>query len=167
MSARSDAPARRAVPGNPEPEWHVGGLAFGCTQCGNCCTGPPGAVWFSEAEGRAMAADRGLSEVDFLARFARTIDGRWSLNETRTEHGFDCVFLDRKAIPGKAICGMYHARPLQCRTWPFWPEILKSKRSWESYRRQTPCPGMGSGAMVPIESIRIQRDAMIDSERPT
>ena len=37
-------------------EWYAEGLRFGCTQCGNCCTGPPGAVWFTAEEGRAMAA---------------------------------------------------------------------------------------------------------------
>jgi uncharacterized protein len=143
-------------------EWYAEGLAFGCTQCGNCCTGPPGAVWFNDAEAQAMATERGLSESAFRDRYARKIDGRWSLNEIKTEHGYDCVFLDRVTIPGKAICGMYKSRPQQCRTWPFWPEILASKRSWESYRRQTPCPGMGTGKMVPIESIRIQRDSMIE-----
>ena len=26
--------------------WYADGLSFECTMCGNCCTGPPGAVWF-------------------------------------------------------------------------------------------------------------------------
>jgi Fe-S-cluster containining protein len=107
-----------------------------------------------------MAAECQVTEAEFRARYARMIDGRWSLNETKTKHGYDCVFLDRKTIPGKAICGMYASRPQHCRTWPFWPEILSTKRSWEDYRRQTPCPGMGSGTLVPIESIRVQRDSM-------
>lgn len=141
-------------------EWYAQGLRFGCTQCGNCCTGPPGAVWFDESEAQAMAELHGLATEAFRARFARRIEGRWSLNETHTEHGYDCVFLDRQSVPGKALCGIYQARPRQCRTWPFWPEILRTQRSWESYKRTTPCPGMGAGKLVPIEQIRIQRDAM-------
>ena len=54
---------------------------------------------------------------------------------------------------------LYDARPMQCRTWPFWPENLTSRRVWEATKRRTPCPGMGQGPVVPIERIRIDRDA--------
>lgn len=139
-------------------EWYAEGLRFGCTQCGNCCTGPPGAVWFTEEEGRSMAEALGLDEATFLKRYARRLRGRRSLGERRTEHGFDCVMLDRESRPGAAICRLYGARPTQCRTWPFWPENLESREAWEEARDRTPCPGMGRGDLVPIESIRIQRD---------
>ena len=42
-------------------EWYADGLRFSCTQCGNCCTGPPGAVWFNEDEGKAMADKVGVA----------------------------------------------------------------------------------------------------------
>lgn len=142
-------------------EWYADGLRFSCTQCGNCCTGPPGAVWFNQAEGRAMARHFGLEESAFLSTYARRIDGHWSLNETKTEQGLDCVFLDRKTIPGKAVCSIYAVRPVQCRTWPFWPENLKTKRHWQTIKRATPCPGMDTGKLVPIEQIRIQRDTPV------
>lgn len=138
--------------------WYRDGLRFSCTQCGNCCTGGEGAVWFTESEGRAMAEDLGMPHGEFLQAHARTIDGRWSLNESRTEHGYDCVFLDRTTQPGKALCRVYRSRPVQCRTWPFWDENLTSRRAWDSARRRTPCPGMDTGQLIPIEQIRIQRD---------
>jgi hypothetical protein len=47
---------------------------------------------------------------------------------------------------------------VQCRTWPFWDENLTSRRAWDNARRRTPCPGMGTGPLIPIEKIRIQRD---------
>jgi uncharacterized protein len=139
-------------------EWYAEGLRFSCTQCGNCCTGPPGAVWFNAEEGAAMAARLSLSEAEFYQRYAYRIDDHWSLIERETEHGFDCIFLDRTTIAGKAICSLYEARPTQCRTWPFWPENLKTRRHWESVKRHTPCPGMGHGKLYPVEHIRIQRD---------
>jgi len=156
---------RGSLPGTRE--WYADGLRFECTQCGNCCTGPPGFVWFNEAEGRAMAAALGVSESEFYTRHARReggVGGHWSLKERKTEKdsggggGYDCTFLDRESIPGKAICGIYHARPTQCRTWPFWPENLKSESSWQRVKRQTPCPGMSRGPLITIEQIRIQRD---------
>jgi Fe-S-cluster containining protein len=156
MPARSDQSSRD----DNASEWYAQGLRFECTQCGNCCTGPPGAVWFDRAEGAAMAKTLGLPEDEFYARFAHRLDGRWSLVENKTEHGFDCVFLDRASVPGKAVCGIYRARPLQCRTWPFWPEMLQSQRSWTTYKRVTPCPGMGAGPLIPVEQIRIERAKM-------
>jgi Fe-S-cluster containining protein len=122
-------------------------------------------VWFNESEGRAMAATLNIDEKAFYATYAHKLDGKWSLVENQTEHGFDCIFLDRTSNPGRAGCSIYHARPLQCRTWPFWPENLRTQRDWETVRRRTPCPGMNQATntsqVVPIEQIRIQRDAMI------
>ena len=141
----------------PQQEWYSQGLRFECTQCGNCCTGPPGAVWFNENEAIAMAEHFGMTVKEFRHAYARKLDEGWSLNEVETERGFDCVFLDRKSLPGKAVCSIYRVRPVQCRTWPFWPENLKSPNHWEATKRRTPCPGMGHGKLVPIEQIRIQR----------
>lgn len=142
-----------------EREWYADGLRFGCTQCGNCCTGPTGFVWFTEEEGRSLAAKLGVTEKEFYKNYAHKADGAWSLNERKTPNGFDCVFLDRETIPGKAICGVYEARPTQCKTWPFWPENIRTPQMWERVKKTTPCPGMGAGKLVPIEQIRIQRDA--------
>jgi len=139
-------------------EWYKDGLRFACTQCGNCCTGPPGYVWFSRSEGRAMAKSVGVPVETFYERYARREGDGWSLKERETEHGYDCVFLDRESFPGRAVCSLYDARPTQCRTWPFWPENLVSKEIWNQVKRETPCPGMNTGALVPIEEIRIQRD---------
>lgn len=140
-------------------EWYADGLRFQCTQCGNCCTGPTGYVWFTPEEGRAIADRLGMDEPTFYKTHARKIDGKWSLNERHTEFGYDCVFLDRTSIPGKAVCSIYETRPTQCRAWPFWPENLKTPRAWEATKKRTPCPGMNAGKLVPIDQIRIQREA--------
>ena len=113
----------------------------------------------TEDEAAAMAKKVGLKVDQFYRRFARRVGKRWSLNERQTEHGFDCVFLDRDSVPGRAVCRLYDARPMQCRTWPFWPDVIESPESWEATRASTPCPGMGRGQVIPIEAIRIQRDA--------
>jgi len=136
-------------------EWYEDGLKFTCQQCGNCCTGPPGAVWFEDTEGRAMAKKLGIEVATFYKQYAHKIGSKWSLREQEIEGKFDCVFLDRSSE--KPSCKLYSSRPLQCRTWPFWKENLRSPEAWAQAKRATPCAGMNSGKLIPIEEIRIQR----------
>jgi len=133
-----------------------GGLRFECTQCGNCCSGPPGSVVFTEAEAQAIAEALGLSCDAFLMRFTRhesRVGGGRSLKEVETEHGWDCVFLDRRSVPGKAVCSIYHVRPTQCRTFPWWPGNIESRRHWDRLGRT--CEGVNRGRLVPPEEIMV------------
>lgn len=59
----------------------------------------------------------------------------WSLkNAAGTHH---CRFL----IGGK--CSIYEVRPAQCRTFPFWPEIVSQPQAIQEIAKQ--CPGIGKG----------------------
>lgn len=143
------------APGTTPDPWYRDGLRFECTMCGNCCTGPEGVVLFTPDEGRAMAAKVGLPEDEFLRRYSRRVGRERSLTERRTEAGNDCIFLDRDAVPGKAVCGLYEARPSQCRTWPFWEGNLRSRRAWEQAKARVPCPGMDSGPLHGLVQVRL------------
>ncbi len=129
------------------------GLRFECTQCGNCCTGAPGFVLFTADEAKAMAADLGVTVTRFFERYTHETPNGRSLNERTTEFGQDCVFLDRETRPGKALCRVYRNRPRQCRTWPFWPENLRSPEAWKRATRG--CPGMNRGPLYEPEVIRV------------
>jgi len=124
--------------------------------CGNCCTGPPGYVKVSEEEGAAMAKRLKISVDEFWAEYTVRFGSGRSLKERKTEFGLDCVFLDREKIPGKAVCGVYEDRPAQCRTWPFWPSVVKTEGTWKAASRG--CPGINTGKLIPPEEIRILRD---------
>jgi Fe-S-cluster containining protein len=141
-------------------EWYADGLRFECTQCGNCCTGGPGYVWFDDEEAEAMAAEVGVETREFYQRYAKRKMGRWTLEEVKVKRGqFDCVFLERDER-GRGKCSIYHARPTQCRTWPFWVSNLKSPRAWAEAAKD--CPGMvlpdrdRGGNFVPVEAIRVR-----------
>ena len=146
----------------PKKEWYAEGLRFTCTQCGNCCTGGPGYVWFNDQEAQAMAQYAGLSDAAFRRRHAHTVNGHWTLNERIMPNGdHDCVFLTHNA-DGTRGCSIYPVRPQQCRTWPFWRENLRSESDWQHASRK--CPGMqagntGRGDFYSVEQIRIIRDS--------
>ncbi len=159
MHARQNASQNDAAaspPDSAEPaEWFDDkGLKFSCTQCGNCCSGPPGFVWFNEDEATQMAINLGITRELFLDTYARKLRGRWSLIEVRKGDIFDCVFL-RRDPQGKAQCSIYQARPQQCKTWPFWPELLTGPKAWKEASRR--CPGMDTGTHYPAEKIRLIR----------
>jgi len=140
--------------------WYADGLKFKCTQCGNCCTGPPGFVWFDEEEAIAIADHLGLSVDEFHKRYCKKKYGRWTLDEVSRKHGFDCIFL-RRDEQGRGLCSIYPVRPTQCRTWPFWPENLRSPRAWRRASRH--CPGIDHGNFYPAEEIRILVDKNPDA----
>ncbi|MEM1109674.1 MAG: YkgJ family cysteine cluster protein [Planctomycetota bacterium] len=142
-----------------EDVWYADGLRFECTQCGGCCTGAPGFVWFGDDEAQAMADAVGVDLREFYQRYCKRKFGRWTLDEVRYQRDkYDCVFLERDA-KGNGRCSIYAVRPTQCRTWPFWDSNLSSPRAWAAAAQD--CPGMKlpneqGGNFVPIEKIRIE-----------
>ena len=132
----ASAAARAPDPGNDFGDsngagdmWYQDGLRFSCTMCGNCCSGRRGSVQFDEAEAEAMAAKLEVDLATFYAQFTRKKASE--LKEIKAgRHGWDCIMLDRVSQPGKALCRLYEARPRQCRTWPFWAEVVESPDTW-------------------------------------
>lgn len=151
-----DADRHEWFDSNIDPEEGRAGLRFSCTMCGNCCTGPEGYVLVDDAEIAALAARLGMTEPEFRTHYTHMTIAGLSLTERLSTFGRDCVFLDREAVPGKAVCGVYEDRPRQCRTWPFWKSNLHSRRHWD--RAKQVCPGMDRGTFVPVEEVRIRRE---------
>jgi Fe-S-cluster containining protein len=153
---------------NSTAPWYSQGLAFTCTQCGNCCTGPPGYVHLTREELARLAEHLKLSIEETFTRYCRRVGTRISLKEKRGPGGYDCIFLqeipadrdsagDGRIIHARRICSIYPVRPLQCRTWPFWPGNLSSAEAWELAAQR--CPGMGQGKRLSAQKIEAIRDA--------
>ncbi|RHZ14414.1 hypothetical protein DYB37_003057 [Aphanomyces astaci] len=164
MNIALHAARRLASSATAEP-WFKTGLSFSCTKCGNCCSGAKGSVQFLDAEVDAMASKMEVDVPTFLKKYARR-QGRgansfFQLKQKRTATGFDCVFLDRKLVKGKAVCSLYQARPMQCRTWPYWPENLETRQTWERLKTaKDGCPGINKGPAAPVDEVLQQRDDM-------
>ena len=105
-----------------------------CAGCqGNCCRGRPGNIWVNTAEIYSISDFLRISIIDFIQKYLRPIDNRYSLREIPIADGFDCVFFDAKKI----ACSIYTVRPFQCRQFPFW-EIYRTR----SQALIAECPGV-------------------------
>lgn len=131
------------------PPWWAAGLPFSCSQCGKCCEsrGDVAHVYVGRADQERLASHLGLSLQVFRKRYTRFEPGGYL--GLRFENG-SCIFLDGKS------CSVHEAKPVQCRTWPFWPELLQDP---ETYRKEVLefCPGsQAETPIVPAESIAAQ-----------
>ncbi len=106
-----------------------------------------------------MAKALGLGHQEFLDQFAQRFGAGWILKEVPETDGdgFDCILLARDPETGLTRCTVHRERPTQCRTWPFWPENLKSKRTWRQAGAE--CEGIGQGPQVSYREIALNRDA--------
>lgn len=137
----------------PKEKWYADGLKFTCTQCGNCCSGPPGFVWTSADERRKIAEHLGMDLEVFNKTYTHRVGNRHSLKEQGQGENLDCIFLETNG--GERTCSIYTVRPVQCRTWPFWTENLRSGSAWDS--AADGCPGMNQGKHHDFVQIEIAR----------
>jgi Fe-S-cluster containining protein len=135
-----------------ERPWYADGLRFSCTQCGKCCRGSPGQVWISDSEIESLAAHLDLDEKEFRRDYT-FIDGARgvSLKDKGRQQDYQCVFYE-----SQQGCTVYSRRPKQCRTWPFWRPVVRSRRSW--YEHALDCPGMNYGPIHGAELIASTAD---------
>lgn len=131
-------------PVHEDGPWYRNGLRFTCTQCGNCCTGDPGAVWVDDDELQQISEYLGKTVGEIRLRHTRLVGNRVSLTEYANG---DCTFFD----PETRQCRIYPVRPRQCRSWPFWNSNLETPEAWERTKQE--CPGAGCGEFVSLDEI--------------
>ena len=121
-------------------------LHFECTQCGRCCSGGGEYhVFLSATEADRIRVTLALSKGWFRRRYLKRLQsGELTVQLGATGR---CSFLD-----AQGRCRVYAARPTQCRTYPFWPEVLRSQATWRAEAAR--CEGIGRGAVVPLARVR-------------
>lgn len=118
------------------------GLKFTCTTCGECCKLPGGRVELKISEAENISAFLQRTMDEFLERFCTVEESGIYLKDNAEQH---CIFLEN------TTCAIYQVRPLQCRTFPFWPENLKSPYRWKQLRSF--CQGVDRGNFHTAEQI--------------
>ena len=124
-------------------------LRFECQPgCTECCR-QKGFVYLSDADIPRMAAYLGLTQDAFQRKFVYRTRNRARL---RVPRDASCHFL----LDGG--CSIHEAKPTQCRIFPYWPELVESRREWRKTARY--CPGIGKGPLIQIETARAQAAEM-------
>jgi Fe-S-cluster containining protein len=127
-------------------------LRFECTRCGACCTGPAGCtVMLADGEAERIRRHLDLSTAWFRRRYLEHMETGDAL---RLDNG-RCPFLGTHGG-----CRIYAVRPRQCRSYPFWPELVATQTAWRREARR--CEGIGRGAVVPVA--HIERMLRLDQE---
>lgn len=142
MSRNPESKAKAAT--SEKKEWWADGVRFQCQGSGKCCVsrGEFGFVYLTLDDRKRMAKVLKMTTSAFTRKHCAVTDGVHHLKETDA----DCRFLEGTR------CGVYEGRPVQCRTWPFWPEVMSAK-TWAKEVKAF-CPGVGRGPVVSGDEIR-------------
>lgn len=129
--------------------WWSEGVRFQCQGSGQCCIsrGEYGFVFLTLQDRRNLALKVGLSTLAFTRKYCTKLGPAYHLKEDPARP--ECMFLEKKNR-----CSVYEARPVQCRTWPWWPETMGAK-AWKKEVAGY-CPGVGKGPLRSADEIREQ-----------
>jgi len=96
-----------------------------------------------------IAAFLGLTAAEFERRYCYRTRRQLRL---RVPKDVNCHFLREGG------CSIHEVKPTQCRIFPFWPELVESRREWKKTARY--CPGIGKGPLIQIEIAKTQASEM-------
>ena len=90
-----------------------------------------------------LAEHLGITRAEFKRRY---LCGTAPLLRFRKQRHKQCPFLLADG------CSVHAIKPLQCSSFPYWPELLASAEERREAAKY--CPGMNKGPLVNIESAR-------------
>src|ERR1700744_4336970 len=118
-------------------------MRFACQPgCTRCCT-QQGWVHLSTDDVPRMAKFLGLSAREFRLQYVYATKHRLRLRKPRQGQ---CPFL------GTEGCSIHPVKPVQCRTFPFWPDLVEDKKELKNTAKW--CPGLGKGNLISVETLK-------------
>ena len=108
--------------------------------CTNCCE-QKGFVYLTEDDLKRAAAFVEMTPRAFEKKYVYRTAHEMRFRKPRQKQ---CPFLLDTG------CSIHPAKPAQCRAFPFWPEMLSSRRKWNRTARY--CPGIGKGPLIQIDA---------------
>jgi len=126
-----------------ESHFYSKGLKFSCLRCSFCCRHESGYVYLSQKDLLLLCSHLKTDYSTFISQYCRWVGtgfGKKKLS-LKEKANFDCIFWSNDDnLKG---CSVYNARPLQCRSYPFWSFVLASPAAWKNASKD--CPGMNQG----------------------
>ena len=119
--------------------------------CVACCT-QTGEVYLNDEDLARIAAHLKLTPKKFQKRFAKREFGNLLLTTPKEK---DCHFLEDGG------CSIHEFKPVQCRTFPFWPDNVRDRRSWKALKSY--CPGIGIGKKLDRSEVQRQAQECADA----
>lgn len=114
-------------------------LRFECQPgCITCCD-RYGFVYLTEDDLQKISAYVGMTTAAFEAKYVYRTKNQVRLRKPRVA---ECHFLLKRA-DGTGGCKVHAVKPVQCRTYPYWPELIEYPDVWE--HEATRCPGINKG----------------------
>ena len=114
-------------------------LRFECQRgCVNCCD-QDGFVYLTEDDLKRAAKFTGVSARAFESKYIYRTRRALRFRKPRDRQ---CPFLEDHG------CSIHPAKPTQCRTFPFWPELVEDRVAWKCTAKF--CPGIGKGPLIQI-----------------
>ncbi len=137
--------------------FYENGIQFQCQGSANCCVsrGSYGYVYLSKKDLTRLSKFFNISVKKFKNLYCHNSEGYFHLKEIY-KNG-NCIFLKNKK------CTVYNARPIQCRTWPFWKENMSPKK-WNQDIKNF-CPGIGKGELVDKKEINKKINMDLKNEK--
>ena len=140
-------------------------IRFECTQCGHCCFGGKYAYVHATEKEIQNIIDYLNIDIEFFKSnyLSKLVDHGYGIKMTTSllakilKKKGHCVLLNKQ---GK--CSVYPVRPTQCRTYPFWPEILINEDKWNNEVNR--CEGINKGKEIDIDYIEQQKKLSIKAE---
>jgi uncharacterized protein len=115
------------------------GLRFTCQRgCINCCD-QTGNVYLTEDDLIRAARFVNMTVRAFERKYVYRNRHQMRFRKPRDKQ---CPFLLDHG------CSIHPAKPTQCRTFPFWPELVENRAAWNQTARY--CPGIGKGPLIQI-----------------
>lgn len=75
-----------------------------------------------------------------------------SIAGKRSDFDFAATRNNRCGVDGSKGCAIYNVRPMQCRSWPFWPSNLQGPDDWNTAAKK--CPGINKGKLYTYDEIQ-------------
>jgi Fe-S-cluster containining protein len=115
------------------------GLRFECQPGCTACCEQKGFVYLTEADLPRAAEFLGMTPEAFERKYVYRTKKQMRLRVPRESQ---CNFLRDGG------CSIHPAKPTQCRTFPFWPELVESRQEWRKTAKY--CPGIDKGELIQI-----------------